>query len=92
MKKTHKSLTKISSIPQNQKCSIRLLSHNDLELIKKCKYSSIPFRSASPAKFYDLPDLWAKKGTSLGYGNKMDLGKQNVSTPAPGDYKIKSAF
>lgn len=46
----------------------------------------------SPPKYYDLPNLWTPKGTSLGYGKKIDLAKQNIITPSPGDYEIKSAF
>lgn len=50
------------------------------------------FRSFSPNKFYDLPNLWKPKGTSLGYGKKVDLAKTGNMTPAPGSYSLKSAF
>ena len=50
------------------------------------------FRSASPAKFYDLPSLWPQKGTSIGKSNRTDFSKQNVLTPSPNKYQCKSSF
>lgn len=59
---------------------------------KSNMYPLIYFRSFSPNKFYDLPNLWKPKGTSMGYGKKVDLTKGGALTPAPGSYSIKSAF
>lgn len=50
------------------------------------------FRSASPPKFYDLPEIKSKRSAGIGYGSKMDLGKRNFVVPSPNSYKINSSF
>ena len=46
----------------------------------------------SPSKFYDLPEIKSKRSAGFGYGNKMDLAKQNTKTPGPNIYKLHSSF
>ena len=48
--------------------------------------------SLDNSKFYDLPQLKNSRTTSFGYGNKIDISKQLVKTPAPGTYLLKSDF
>lgn len=44
----------------------------------------------STDKFYEIPDTKTKRSASFGYGNKMDLAKQNFKTPSPIQYNIPS--
>jgi hypothetical protein len=48
--------------------------------------------SLEDSKFYDLPQLKSSRTTSFGYGNKTDISKQLLKTPAPGTYLLKSDF
>ena len=42
--------------------------------------------------FYQLPNTRDTRSTSFGYGNTVDLSKQNLVTPAPGSYKTRGEF
>lgn len=48
--------------------------------------------SPSPNKFYDLPEIRSRRGAGIGYGNKMDLSKQNFLKPGPSNYSLGSSF
>lgn len=41
--------------------------------------------------FYELPSERSKRACSLGYGNKISLGKKTVGPP-PDAYQIRSTF
>jgi hypothetical protein len=42
--------------------------------------------------FYDIPTTLDKRGTGLGYGNKVDLAFSKNPTPSPSHYSIHSEF
>lgn len=50
------------------------------------------FKYFSQGKFYEIPDTKSQRSASLGYGHKMDLGKQSFQMPPPGQYDLKSDF
>lgn len=50
------------------------------------------YRSCSPDKFYDLPEIKSKRSAGIGYANKIDLARKNFNGPAPNAYNLNSSF
>ena len=48
--------------------------------------------SKSPDVFYNIPDTRSRRGTSFGYGSKMDFSNNGVVAPDPTNDNIRGSF